>query len=77
MIEWISVKERIPNDERTVLLWIGSNELYLEPEVILAFYKYDERHPYAWVSAQDADPRRATFWAEINPPQEANAKTSD
>lgn len=71
MVEWISVAKRLPNDERTVLLWIGSNELYLEPEVILAFQQYHERHPYGWATAQDADTRRATFWAEINPPPEA------
>ena len=67
-IEWILVSERVPEDERTVLLWIGSNELYLEPEVALAFQQYAERHPYGWVTAQDVDTRRATMWAEINLP---------
>jgi hypothetical protein len=65
MIEWISVKDRLPDDKKE---WVESDTFYLvfngEPEI--AFYWGKN----AWDSPCCGEVKMVTHWAEINLPED-------
>lgn len=62
--EWISIKDRLPDDSREVLI---HNAEYREPLMIIGWYSHDFK---SWVS-YDVDNLEVTHWMPLPEPPKA------
>jgi Protein of unknown function (DUF551) len=75
-MEWISVKDRLPEEGKRVLnvRQIGLNHLEYEVDYII-FLEYNPETPYIWSRELDDNFAKVSHWAEIpefNPTSHCN-----
>mgnify|MGYP002517882068 CR=1 FL=1 len=73
MSEWIPVSERLPEEEKIVLITIDSS-YYPRPCVDMGFYKVETKKWY-WFNAEDIDTSiKVTGWMPLPEPYKEDAE---
>ena len=63
-MEWISVKDRLPENENEVLIWDGN---YIE----MGFMEYEDKTPVSWRNIEMIENNHISHWMPLPiPPEE-------